>query len=643
MSVATRLGAAFAALLSACTVDISNKTACNAVTDCVAGYTCVSHHCMPKGGAGIGGGGTSGNGGSTGTTDGGPPPPMCTASMVTACADPGTTCEETLCGGHVWRNQVLNSLLVSYRILDPDGMFSPGYRGAIRAAASAWTRASSGLVTIQECSVCTGRFISVVPSDGDGIMNPDAAEQFLPMPVSGRISPHRIAHQWGHVVGLAHTYERADRDRYVRFDPEIWCPPGGFGLPPHCAAGPAKPPGFPPVTTGTFGVFDGKSKMNGLRSEGICGAEEPDDDSGEPTIGDVSAAAELFFGLVSAWSPFRPIGRSVSPTEPLDYQLAPGVDPVGSPAVAELEYASPEIFVRGTDDRVYRTARSDLLTSDWLAWMPVPDAVDVDADPAVTFAYLANTETLFLAVRSGQDGNIHLSARREGTWGAWTSLGAPSAGAASGPTLASESPSSLAVLVRGGDGLIYWLACTDAEDDCASSSSQASAWKPLPPPPSGIFVGKPSAVWLREATGLTVAAIRDDRIALVMTRVNTGGGDWLPSTDVDLAPDDPNPSVAITMFSSPGYVEVFARNPQGLFVVDTLQVTPSPVGGVIASPPGAVAIVGSGDTFPGTLRLDVAAIIDDHGRPGVWWRYGDGNYTPPCHYKRPGTCLECGI
>jgi len=648
MSVAIRLGAA-AALLGACTIDISDKTACNATTDCVGGYTCFNHRCMPSGGP------KGGNGGNPGLLDGGAdalPPRNCMLGPVTECPGyPGTTCEKTFCGGHLWRNANLNQLVVRYRIQDPDNRLSPGYRGAIRAAADAWTRSSSNFVVFQECTNCsgTGPFITVIPGDegADGIMNPDdMVEQFLPMPVSGPVSPHRIAHQWGHVVGLAHTYERADRDRYVGFDPVVWCPPLGTGLPPHCAAGPGTPPGIPPVTTGTFGAFDYKSKMNDLPSQGVCGGEGPyegagpDEDSGEPTIGDISAAAELFADVVGAWSPFRPIGRSVSPMTALDYQLAPYVDPVGAPAIAEVEYASPEIFVRGADDLIYTTTRSDLLTSDWLDWTPVPDRVSVDADPAVTFSYLTSPETLFLAARFAQDGNIHLRARRAGTWGDWMSLGAPSSGAASAPVLASESPTSLAVLVRGGDGLIYELACMDANVDCSASSQ--GAWQPLPPPPSsGIFVGKPAATWLRDASGLTVAAITDDRVALVMTRVNAGGGTWLPAdtVDVDLSRDDPQPGVAIAMSWIPGELDILAANYQGILFTDARQSTSYPIGGVLASPPSAVAIYGLG----GLVRTDVAAIIDDHGHPGVWWRYNDGNYVPPCHYNSPTACLQCGL
>jgi hypothetical protein len=669
MRAALRLAAAVAAVAAACTLNPLSKDACTITNDCPGGYVCVSNHCMPNGGGGTSGGGTSGGGtaggghaggghagggnsGHIGTNDAGPdvtpPPPRCLTSGVTACpTDAGApACEENVCGGLLWSPGVSKTISIQYKIEDTQSQFSPSDLGAIRAAARAWMLASSGFVTFQECAACGARFISVQPGDIDGvIVNPGNAT-VLQMPVAangGRVSPHRIAHQWGHVVGLSHTYERADRDRYMGFDQDLWCPSNGPGLPPRCTGSAASGP-FPGVATGTFGVFDEKSKMNDFRGDGVCGAEEPDQDSDEPTIGDVSAAAELFSGAtMGGWSPFLPIGQLVSPTQPLDYQLAPDVDPTGSPAIAELDYASPEIFVRGTDDTVYRTKR-DLAASppDWTKWDPVVGGVD--ADPAVVFAtdVVATNPTLFLAVRLQADGKIYLRARKgDDAWGYWTGLAAPPAGAASAPALASESPSSLAIVVRGGDGLIYWLNCTDANamQPCATSATGQDAWKALPPPSAGIFVSKPSAIWpMGNNIGLIVAAVRDDRKAQLITHVDGGGSDWLPAGNVmvndDLAPDDQKPGVAITTSNNPTVVTFLARNQQRLLVSDTQDQQFPSIGGVLVSPPGAVTVVHQ------TVRTDVAAIIDDHGHPGVWWRFQDGDYAPAC--DAPGSCTECG-
>jgi hypothetical protein len=572
---------------------------------------------------------------------------MCPPSPVTACplADGGTACEETVCTGPLWITGGTPQLAVQFRILDPQSLFSAGYAGAIRAAAAQWKSKTSGFVKIEECFSCSGKFISVVPGDGDGIMDPNTVgEQHLPMPVAGggSVSPHWIAHQWGHVVGLSHTYQRADRDRYVGFDPNHWCPPGGPGLPPRCTNGAATAP-FPAVATGTFGVFDEKSKMNGLPSDGVCGAGEPDEYSSEPTIGDVSAARELVFETYG-WSPFLPIGRSVSLTAPLDYQLAPGVDPVGSPAIAEVEYASPEIFVHGSDDNVYATRR-DLNASppEWTGWTLVAEGVD--ADPAVVYApYFGGSPPplLFLAVRT-LDGNINLKVRTgdaaQDDWSAWTALGAPPAGAASAPAVAAKDPYTLVVVVRGGDGLIYWLPCTDAIHACVASATGPDAWKALPPPSSGIFVSKPSAVWPITNLGLAAAAVRDDGAAQVIMDFDHNVTDWLaPSmlnVNGDLAPDDPNPGVAITFNFVPNALTYFARNQQGLLVGDTTNTMSPSIGGVLLSPPAVVTI------YYAAVRTDVAAIIDDHGHPGVWWRFNDASYTAPCS-DTGAPCAPCG-
>ena len=219
----------------------------------------------------------------------------------------------------------------------------------------------------------------------------------------------------------------------------------------------------------------------------------------------------------------------------------------------------------------------------------------------------------------------------------WNVLGAPPSGAASAPALASGSPFGLQVFVRGGDGLIYWLACADATDDCKGSVGRSDAWSALPPPPSGIFVGKPSAVWWIEQTGLTVAAIRNDRVAMFLIGINSGGAAWRSADhlNIDPDPDDPDPGVAVAISATPGELSFFARNRRRLLINDTSEQTYSSIGGVLASPPAAVAV------YHGAVRTDVAAIINDHGRPGVWWRYNDQAYKAPC-YDNPGDCARCG-
>jgi len=196
MRASVLLCATVAALAAACSRDLTGKTSCNADGDCSAGFVCVSKRCeLDKGAAGtMGGGGANGGaGGNGGTFDGGfdGAARMCPTTPVNACPaeDAGGRCEQTYCGGRLWPNSLTKSVLVSYRILDPTNEFSAGYKAAIRASANAWFRASGKFVTFKECAVCSGKFISVVPGDGDGIIN--ALDSITVGPNDPRMRPRR--------------------------------------------------------------------------------------------------------------------------------------------------------------------------------------------------------------------------------------------------------------------------------------------------------------------------------------------------------------------------------------------------------------------------------------------------------------------
>jgi hypothetical protein len=587
---------------------------------------------------GSGGGGTGGTGMGGGGTGGSGPRPagMCTTSPVTSCDDAPALghCTEKFCGGRMWRDgRDTLWTLVPYRILDPDRKFTDAYRSAIRAAAQAWSSATSGLVRFTECSVCNGRFVSVVPGDGDGIVDPAAFENVLPMPVdaasTGGLPLHRIAHQWGHVIGLGHTYERADRDRHVRFDPAVWCGSEAPGLPPRCALGPDEV-GSARIPSDTFGPYDDKSKMNGFAVDGICGDVEPDASSGEPTPGDAAAFEELFYSQTSNWAPWQPLGKSLSPTLPLDYQLAPGADPMGSPAVAAWTAPAVEIFARGSDGGVYgiHNQISASVFQGWSDWEL--HGLGVTSDPAAVFA---DADTLHLAVRFG-DGSIRLRTRSKGAWGSWASLGAPTVGTVSAPAIAARDKQSLDVLVLGNDNLLYVFNCTDPATMCAASAARPDAWTPLPA--DRTIVSKASPAYQPNGW-LMVAAVADDGTAWLIGgyQGSFAGSTWVPlTTNVDLDPKDPAPGVTMQFI---GYNRTFyARNARHEFVTTDGSYYP-PMGGLLKSVPGAVVAP------YGVSRIDVAAVMDDHGHPGVWWKFfsGDG-YKPPCSYNAPGTCAQCG-
>jgi len=567
---------------------------------------------------------------------------MCSATAVAAaCPEPPghPGCERIFCGGRLWRNQTGVDGLITYRIDDPAGQFSDAYKSAIRGAADAWTAAREGFAKFKECQDCSGRSLTVVPGTGDGIVISSRNEELLPMPVVAGfpVTVHRIAHEWGHAIGLGHTYERADRDRHVRFDPAVWCGPQRSGLPPRCALGPDEP-GFPPVPSDTFGVYDELSKMNGFAIDGICGDGEPDPASGMPTDGDGSAVQELYMGRLAYWAPFQPITRSNAPTAPPDYQLADGVDPVGSPAITEWTAPAVEIFVRGTDGSVYAT-RNELLGLQFMRWAQweVVAGAGTDADPAVV---LADASTLHLVVRAPSDQSIRLSTRANGTWGPWKSLGAPSVGAASAPAISARANRSPSVTVLGRDGLLSVLTCSDPT--CSTITGGFGAWSRMPSPPPGALRSKPAMTFISSGTLLVTAVGSDDNAWVIgsdTSGVSFSASVWSRRTTLSLRAADPNPGVAIQAYLDD--YAIFARNPRGRLVNSqaTYQVVQ---GGILTGPPAATS------ARSGQPWAHVAALIDDHGHPGVWVKWygeaapGQQTYDPPCNYNQPGTCGQCG-
>jgi len=107
---------------------------------------------------------------------------------------------------------------------------------------------------------------------------------------------------------------------------------------------------------------------------------------------------------------------------------------------------------------------------------------------------------------------------------------------------------------------------------------------------------------------------------------------WRQLSPLDLAPDDPQPSVAPY---TPGRFEnvwFFARNRRGLLANVSKDDELVPLGGVLASAPAAAGI--------GT-RVVAAALVNDHGRLGVWWKFW-GGFTMPCTYNASDACATCG-
>src|SRR5262249_39882711 len=149
---------------------------------------------------------------------------------------------------------------------------------------------------------------------------------------------------------------------------------------------PAAEPGAPSLASGTFGVYDERSKMNGLPEEGICATVSPDPGVAEPTLADASAVTELYMSYIASWSPFVPVGRAARTGPSRDSSLEPGVDPVGAPTVASFTTPSVEIFARGTNGTLYEIHNylNGTQFNGWSDWTVV--GIGFDSDPAAIFA-----------------------------------------------------------------------------------------------------------------------------------------------------------------------------------------------------------------------------------------------------------------
>jgi hypothetical protein len=351
---------------------------------------------------------------------------------------------------------------------------------------------------------------------------------------------------------------------------------------------------------------------------------------GAPTAGDASAVVELYQQRARGWAPWQPIARSPTPTAPFDYQLAPGVDPVGGPAVAAADDPEVEIFARASDGAVYGTRNllADGKFVGWADWSALSQNLDLDSDPAVA---VLDPETLHLAAHSARYRIVVMRTRAEGTWSAWISLGAPAVGAVSAPAVAALDGRQLTVIVRASDGLLYQQTCRDPHDDCIANVGGfdvdgVDLWTPLDPPPAAwSFVGKPNAVWTHDEDGdkLVVTAVGTDGKAhwLVRGPRETDTSGWRELRFPRFGADDPEPAVvALSTTGSFEDLAFLARGSRGLLIRVSPDGTLDRLGGLLASPPGAASA---------GARVVVVGLMNDHGRPGVWWRFA-GGFTPPC-------------
>lgn len=142
--------------------------------------------------------------------------------------------------------------------------------------------------------------------------------------------------------------------------------------------------------------------------------------------------------------------------------------------------------------------------------------------------------------------------------------------------------------------------------------------------------GRPDAANGDETTRCLTTEPRSYFGSLAATAVSTlgsGWGDWMPVYRFELSPDDDDPRVAVAGVGGVTDLNFFARDRRGVTVDATL--CTGHIAGVLASGPGVVR--------PRAAILGSMWAIDDHGRPGVWWRIFGRSYKPPCNYNQTRT------
>ncbi len=547
------------------------------------------------------------------------------ATSSASCSAPlpcQPTCSQVRCGGVLWP-----ATGIPYKIITSENglTFSGGDLSNISNWIGVWNaRTLGGAPPLFRCDIPTdtcssyGRWLAIHPGGNGGISNIARTGQ-QDMTLAPGNAAYYDSHELGHAIGLPHLWNRPDRDRYLKFS-NFWC--GSQDLTDtvwtKCMApGPGElgyDPKFPSIPTGLLGVFNETSVMNYI-SPDICESVNDCQPSAADTATDADGAAAIeLYRSAEDWAPFNTLGDDVGQCSVLNYDLAPGVSMLGSPAVVSLGYPSLEVYVRGSDGHIYRRYKnvSGGVFQGWSSWSDLGGGFN--SDPAAV-SWGAGRIDVF--ARKSSDGAIY-QRTYSGSWSSWTSIGKPSVGIGSAPAVSSWGPNRLDVFVKGsGDSLLYHKSFTGSWSSWAVRGDKT-------------FVGKPAAVsW------------GNGRINVVVKRSNNVlwsiwyDGSWRSFYSLgSLADSGASPAVSSW---GPNRLNVFYRY-NGTLYLKTLMgnwLSPLPLGGqlVASGTPAAVA-----QTTPSN-RIDVMAPVNDHGSLGVWWKYYP--FQRPCYWASTSSCGGC--
>jgi hypothetical protein len=400
----------------------------------------------------------------------------------------------------------------------------------------------------------------------------------------------QMYHELGHIIGLQHQHQRADRDRYISVNPSS---PSCFDndMYKKCTLSDDEGTDYGPYdlsSTEEYGTVNFQQPELTLRSNG----NPITTGMGPPTARDVAAVAEMYAVQYGPWKRSRPLGTDVGAYQPLDNSLAPGVNVASGTSPAFVRSGNNIlIFARGTDGATYYKSSSGLGEPAWSPWFQM----NISGQGSPAAAGLPAAGDIYIA--TNQSGAIAVNDRAFAVFdnGDWN-IGAPrTASIASDPAIAVASGLGVYVFVRGSDNALW-----------AYNVSANSGWMSL----GGSFVGNPAAV-SRTATSFDIF-VNSSNGNLQEVSFNGTSTTWssVPNGSCCLAAGS-SPTVASPQ---PLELDVLFKGTDGLMWWKRITnahgyETPKRIGGIVASNPSAAGFGGG--------RIDVVFVGDD---AGLWHR-----------------------
>jgi hypothetical protein len=350
-----------------------------------------------------------------------------------------------------------------------------------------------------------------------------------------------------------------------------------------------------------------------------CNKKQP---NGLPTQGDGAAVAEMYTKLADPkWTNFARTLNDDGTKSPYVNTLAPGVTIVGSLTADTWGGESLGIYARGTDQHLYQ--RYKVLNGGSFSWSSWTDrGCCFNSDPSAVSWSNGRTDL----VARGLDNAIYIASIDTGRGPNWTgfgTLGAPSGGSASAPSITSWGPNRLDVFVRGTDDRLYVKSCTA---NCYGDGGSWTAWTAFP---GGTFRGKPAAVSRGNGLNDIFVHAMDDTLWATWFH-STGMGSWynvLPASSGTLRWDSSCPDCSSPAAASRGTnsIDVMVRGQDDKAWITTWNGGATwsgygTVGGVLGASPGTVSRVRDSN------RLDLLGIIREETTTGTW--------TPAAWWKK---------